>query len=105
MLLFVGAERLNFMDSVDIRLSNTLTSPPSLVPSGWSALPSLAGRVNVLMGGGESSFVGRLVAGGGGGDSLLRPGELESQDFLRLSTSVAYATRRSNPVEISSCHF
>lgn len=31
-------------------------------------------------------------------------GEFESEDFLRLSTSVAYATRRSKPVEMASCH-
>ncbi len=31
-------------------------------------------------------------------------GELESEDLRRLSTSVAYATSRSKPDEIASCH-
>ena len=31
-------------------------------------------------------------------------GEFESEDLRRLSTSVAYATRRSKPEEMASCH-
>lgn len=54
--------------------------------------------------GGPEGGPGVVAEVGVAGEAEFLFGELESEDFLRLSTSVAYATRRSKPDEMASCH-